>query len=436
MAISISSQNVGPIPKEQAGHYDKVRRNVGISASSTTSRSTTKTSSIPCRSDSQFHHTSTSTSNYNSNSDGGHTFYDNRGIRKHKDLNNSISHRHKATQQKRDSDSGSETDGRSFDLASSHSSDDEESRVGRNSSTHRSTEKNSTFYVSNISEQIVTMPPQLHVVQSPQLFPNVNDPRWFNRVSDSYTTRPNVGRWSQDTGSDNEILPQTITNTLPQPDITDTSYLLQDRMGLQPSLLENIQDNCNLSGLHLNNSNHDTRELRDLENVSQHTTYITDGEPNLQNSVHVINHVRAFNYDSPYAINDICYNLSKSNNVNPQSTFMRKDSTNSSEIYKPRIDNNGSFKSSIQSLLKNDYQRHKQHNEADRMSETSDKNPYNFPYTAEEDHSNHNLDIHHENMGGLTHHQLHNPSSIQPEASLRIVNHMTDKINDDEETTV
>jgi cadherin EGF LAG seven-pass G-type receptor 1 len=48
---------------------DPSRRHVGISASSTTSRSTTKTSSSPYRSDTQLRHTSTSTSNYNSTSD-------------------------------------------------------------------------------------------------------------------------------------------------------------------------------------------------------------------------------------------------------------------------------------------------------------------------------------------------------------------------------
>jgi len=48
---------------------DPSRRHVGISTSSTTSRSTTKTSSSPYRSDTQLRHTSTSTSNYNSASD-------------------------------------------------------------------------------------------------------------------------------------------------------------------------------------------------------------------------------------------------------------------------------------------------------------------------------------------------------------------------------
>lgn len=182
--------------------------------------------------------------------------------------------------------------------------------------------------------------------------------------------------------------PQNITNTLPRPDITDTSYLLQDRMGMQPSLLENIQESCNYSSQHLmneNSSNHDLREYRDFEDISQHITmpYIADGGPNnLPGSAQVINHMRAYNYDN-------------FNNFKPQSPYMGKERI-SSELYSPRMDNVGSFKSSVQSLLKNDYQRHKQHNESDRMSESSDKNPYNFPYTAEEDHSSYNYAIRHE----------------------------------------
>ncbi|KAG8227385.1 hypothetical protein J437_LFUL000393, partial [Ladona fulva] len=49
--------------------FDGPRRNIGISTSSTTSRSTTKTGSSPYRSDTHLRHTSTSTSNYNSTSD-------------------------------------------------------------------------------------------------------------------------------------------------------------------------------------------------------------------------------------------------------------------------------------------------------------------------------------------------------------------------------
>lgn len=208
------------------------------------------------------------------------------------------------------------------------------------------------------------------------------------------------------------MLSQNITNPLPRPDITDISYMLQDRMGMQPSLLENIQESCNYSSQHLmneNSSNHDIREYKEFEDIAQHITmpYISDSGPNnLAGSPQVINHMRAYNYD----------------NFKPQSLYMGKEPI-SSELYSPRIDNVGSFKSSVQSLLKNDYQRHKQHNESDRMSECSDKNPYNFPYTAEEDHSSYNYAIRHD-LG--VRHQLNNTSSIQPEASITIVSNDTE----------
>lgn len=71
LVVSSSSQNVNPRSPGGflAGSYETTRRNIGISASSTTSRSTAKTSSSPYRSDGQLRHTSTSTSNYNSASD-------------------------------------------------------------------------------------------------------------------------------------------------------------------------------------------------------------------------------------------------------------------------------------------------------------------------------------------------------------------------------
>jgi cadherin EGF LAG seven-pass G-type receptor 1 len=98
---------------------------------------------------------------------------------------------------RKESDSGSETDGRSLDLASSHSSDDEESRVERNStSTHRSAGVTAAAptYLPNITEHVATTPPELHVVQSPQLFPNVKPvyaPRWSSQLPEAYLPSPN-----------------------------------------------------------------------------------------------------------------------------------------------------------------------------------------------------------------------------------------------------
>lgn len=107
---------------------DPNRRNIGISTSSTTSRSTTKTGSSPYRSDAHLRHTSTSTSNYNSNSDVPSYMrgFEETNVRRHKEIPEEGERRR--TESDSDSD-GSE--GRSLELASSHSSDEEESGSSR-----------------------------------------------------------------------------------------------------------------------------------------------------------------------------------------------------------------------------------------------------------------------------------------------------------------
>lgn len=238
-SLVISTSTSGNRTPGFNGQYDTARRNIGISVSSTTSRSTAKTSSSPYRSDGQLRHTSTSTSNYNSDVPSFMKNYEGGGKKKK---------RHR-----KDSDSGSETDGRSMELASSHSSDDEESRTGKSISTtnshHRSKGVSATpTYLPNITEHVATTPPELHVVQSPQLFPNSKGSlgRWSSQAPDAYLPAPNVGRWSQETGSDNEVHSHKTSspNPLPNPDITDTSYLQQhQKVNLPPSILENIQEN-------------------------------------------------------------------------------------------------------------------------------------------------------------------------------------------------
>jgi len=135
-------------------------------------------------------HTSTSTSNYNSTSDVPSYLksYDGRTHRNEEP---------KPRRQRKDSDSGSDTDGRSLDLASSHSSDDDESRVGRTSSnnTHRSTGVSAAPYLPNITEHVTaSTPPELHVMHSPQLFPNLKPvyaPRWSSQLPEAYLPSPN-----------------------------------------------------------------------------------------------------------------------------------------------------------------------------------------------------------------------------------------------------
>lgn len=188
-AISVSSQNVSTNARSPGGYfgnsYDTQRKHIGISASSTTSKSTTKTSSSPYRSDGPLRHTSTSTSNYNSDVQPYSRDFDSK--RRHRDDKS-------GRRDRKDSDSGSETDGRSLELASSHSSDDEESRVGRGH-THVSMGTATPSFLPNITEHVqATTPPELNVVQSPQLFPSIRPvyrSRWSSQAPENYLPNPN-----------------------------------------------------------------------------------------------------------------------------------------------------------------------------------------------------------------------------------------------------
>lgn len=346
--------------------YDTARRNIGISVSSTTSRSTAKTSSSPYRSDGQLRHTSTSTSNYNSDVPSFMKNYEGGGKKKK---------RHR-----KDSDSGSETDGRSMELASSHSSDDEESRTGKSSTTtnshHRSKGVSITpAYLPNITEHVATTPPELHVVQSPQLFPNSKGSlgRWSSQAPETYLPAPNIGRWSQETGSDNEVHSHKTSspNPLPNPDITDTTYLQQhQKINLPPSILENIQENY----VPPTDPVIYSAELYRKEHYGGYgTDYQTNTLPYLSSekeypTTYTINHMRSYpTVDSGFPSfyeksRTLGYLGSKTsspymskeridNNYSPQtfSTFKNGGVNGNTNLY-------GSKTHSVQSLIRNDYQ--------------------------------------------------------------------------------
>lgn len=203
-----------------AGFEATTRRHVGISTSSTTSRSTTKTGSSPYRSDTHLRHTSTSTSNYNSTSDVPSYLrsFEAEGHRRREVLEES---------ERRRGDSDSESDGsegRSLELASSHSSDDDESSTSHR--RHRTRNAASTVgYLPNITEHVVS-PPALNCVTNSQLFPTVYASRWSSQLPESYLGNE-VGRWSAETASDNELHCHKTgsPNPLPNPDVTPESYL-------------------------------------------------------------------------------------------------------------------------------------------------------------------------------------------------------------------
>lgn len=353
-----------------SGYSETARRNVGISVSSTTSRSTAKTGSSPYRSDGQLRNTSTSTSNYNSD---GASY-----VKGFETTNNGGNGGKKKRRHRKESDSGSEShDGRSLELASSHSSDDEESRVGRSSLTTSNSHLRSVgtsqapSYLPNITEHVA--PPELHVVQSPQLFPKSRSygGRWSSQAPDSYLPPPppNAGRWSQETGSDNEVLHsshQTSSpNPLPNPDITDTSYLQQhqNKLNMQPSILENIQESCDIELY-----KKDYQDNYRSDDYNNHgLPYISNGSSNGTAekefpTSYTINHMRAYTNDNVFP------------NLHEKSRTLGYlgSRTGSPYMSKERIDSNYSssystFKNgntamylgnvqSMQSLMRNDYQ--------------------------------------------------------------------------------
>ncbi|XP_060527638.1 protocadherin-like wing polarity protein stan isoform X2 [Cylas formicarius] len=234
---STSSQNITIQSRSALAYHssvDQKRRNIGISASSTTSRSTTKTSSSPYRSDTHLRNTSTSTSNYNSTSDVPsylRSFDQTTNLRR-REVTEQSDLKESRERNRGDSDSDSDgSEGRSLDLASSHSSDDDESSTKKHHSRiHMSARQG---YLPNITEHVVSRcgtPPSLNVVTNSQLFPAIQPTygsRWSSQLPESYLPNPNdIGRWSAETGSDNELLHKTSSpNPLPHPDVTSETCL-------------------------------------------------------------------------------------------------------------------------------------------------------------------------------------------------------------------
>ncbi|XP_014243159.1 protocadherin-like wing polarity protein stan isoform X2 [Cimex lectularius] len=152
-----------------AGTSETARRHLGISNSSTTSRSTTKTSSSPYRSDAQLRNTSTSTSNYEP------------------------SHERRVTHTSESESEGSE---HSLELASSHSSDEEASSRRASTLTGQSGRpSNGQGSKRWPPPNVVSYPPQLNI-----------DSDLFKAVY--ATARNDEGlphRWTSSTISDNDL---------------------------------------------------------------------------------------------------------------------------------------------------------------------------------------------------------------------------------------
>ncbi|XP_015521680.1 protocadherin-like wing polarity protein stan isoform X1 [Neodiprion lecontei] len=202
------------------------RVHVGVSTSSTTSRSTNKTGSSPYRSDTHLRHTSTSTSNYNSDRDPYLS------SRSHQSALHARQDPPETRRHRRDSESdsdGSQADGGgpSLDLASSHSSDDEDVTSRSHKDMGVSTQQSIAHsYLPNIHNNPTS--DHLNILCSnSELFPNIKPiyaPRWSSQLPEAYLPS-NVdargSQWSGGTISDNEMASNKTSspNPLPYPDM-------------------------------------------------------------------------------------------------------------------------------------------------------------------------------------------------------------------------
>ncbi|XP_037874856.1 protocadherin-like wing polarity protein stan [Bombyx mori] len=406
--ISSSAHNLSQVNRSSLAYHSSTEpgrqmRNIGISASSTTSRSTTKTSSSPySRSDGQLRHTSTSTSNYNTSASDMpaylrgfdsslHTRKDDERHRRKSERSERGTERGERGEGTEGSDSESEGSARSLELASSHSSDDDDTSTRRSShppsaNRERIASGSANSYLPNITEGA----------------PLAMSPRWPSHVREDQS-RPEMGRWSQETGSDNEGANMGIAtpspNPLPNPDLTSDVYLNRHR--LKPSILENVHDTYVASV--------------DASRLPLDNRYGVM-EDELMYGVLPIDREKQMPYDPNYPISPTMYRLpgnpygsktylssrtsdygySPTKYMNDTNVYGSRDfrdsgvSTRDHDGYPPR-----DFRDSgIATMLKNDYQRkmdghYGEYN--DRMSEGSEKHhghdKYLFPYTAEEDHA-------------------------------------------------
>lgn len=118
------------------------------------------------------------------------------GLHRHREIPEEGERRERRERRGGDSDSDSDgSEGRSLDLASSHSSDDDESSTRRHRTRNPTNARQG--YLPNITEHVVSRcgtPPSLNVVTNSQLFPAVPPnygSRWSSQLPESYLPNPN-----------------------------------------------------------------------------------------------------------------------------------------------------------------------------------------------------------------------------------------------------
>lgn len=262
---------------------------------------------------------------------------------------------------------------------------------GNTTNSHRSAGVSVTPYLPNITEHVTaSTPPELNVVQSPQLFPSLKPamyaPRWSSQVPESYLPTPaNPGRWSQDTGSDNEVHPHKANspNPLPNPDLTDTSYLHpHSKMNMPPSILENIAENYNLQSTDAQMYDNERYKYEmdreslygrkkdyqdnygdyDTAAYMQNKVPYASGSEKDYGSTQIVNHIRPYHnhHENPPFLHDRTHGYLGSQTGSP---YMSKEHI-AAELYSPRESHYalksppiyGESMHSVHTMLKNDYQ--------------------------------------------------------------------------------
>ncbi|XP_072940790.1 protocadherin-like wing polarity protein stan [Epargyreus clarus] len=387
--ISTSAQNLSQVNRSALAYHSGTEpgrqlRNIGISASSTTSRSTTKTSSSPySRSDGQLRHTSTSTSNYNTSASDMPAYLRGFDSSLHTRKDDETRRRRKAAERAAERAAGEEAEGtdsdsdgsaRSLDLASSHSSDDDETSTRRSSHPPSANRDRGTSsggsYLPNITEGA----------------PLGITPRWPSHIRED-GGRDEAGRWSAAEGGG------AGSPVLPAPDLTCHAF--------RAPLLDSVHG-AYVASVDASRLPRDAR-YGVMDEELMYGVLPTDTEKQMP-------------YDPNYPISPTMYRLP----ANPYGSKTYLSSRTSDYGYSPtkylntdpNVYGSRDFRDSgvstrdhegyprdfrdsgIATMLKNDYQRKMESHYGvdynDGMSEGSDKHhphdKYLFPYTAEEDH--------------------------------------------------
>ena len=185
---------------------------------------------------------------------------------------------------------------------------------------------------------------------------------------------------------------------------------------MQPSILENIQENYNYQTIGQDDEKYDNEQQ--LQQQQQQYKYEKDYQDNYgeydvnktttphflsssdiqqeytTDNTHIVNHMRpTYHHNMPQDPHMTQYLSS----IKRDSPYLSREHI-THDLYSPRSENHYTMKNSNSNRFYSEqiHPQQQQHPRgvdyhSDRMSEGSDKNGYLFPYTAEEDHTTNNI---------------------------------------------